>query len=236
MHTAFALFFAPAKTFFTNTFRNKTNNAPLIHFDKLNFIKHKTAIIVKTKNSTDFINSRLNNAVAITVVLLSVFMAVSKIKDDNIVQAMQQAKADSIDTWSEYQSKKLKLHLAESALHQAVLLQATNGTAANQSLFSEEIKTQKDAIIKYEKESAALQQKAKDFGKSYDEMNYHDDQFDMSDALLAIALAVAAVSALITNWWLLGLAWVSGGFGILFGLSGFAGWAFHPGWLAALLS
>jgi hypothetical protein len=186
-------------------------------------------------NTASF-NTRLNNAVAITVVLLSVFMAVSKIKDDNIIQAMQQAKADSIDTWSEYQSKKLKLHLSESALHQAKLLQATNGTAANQALFAEEIKTQQLAIVKYEKESTALQEKAKAFAKSYDEMNYHDDQFDMSDALLAIALAVSAVSALVCNWWLLGLAWVSGGFGVLFGLSGFLGWAFHPGWLAALLS
>src|SRR4051812_39279849 len=55
----------------------------------------------------------LNNAVAITVVALSVFMAVSKIKDDNIVQAMQAAKADALDTWNEYQAERLKLHFAE---------------------------------------------------------------------------------------------------------------------------
>ena len=34
---------------------------------------------------------RLNRLVAITVVMLSVAMAVGKIKDDNIVQAMQAA-------------------------------------------------------------------------------------------------------------------------------------------------
>jgi hypothetical protein len=100
-------------------------------------------ISMEAEINTASFNTRLNNAVAITVVLLSVFMAVSKIKDDNIIQAMQQAKADSIDTWSEYQSKKLKLHLSESALHQAKLLQATNGTDANQALFAEEIKNQR---------------------------------------------------------------------------------------------
>jgi hypothetical protein len=41
-------------------------------------------------------DKRLNNMVAITVVILSVFMAVSKIKDDNIVQAMQKAKSEAV--------------------------------------------------------------------------------------------------------------------------------------------
>jgi hypothetical protein len=36
----------------------------------------------------------LNTCVAITVALLATFMGVCKVKDDNIVQAMQQAQAD----------------------------------------------------------------------------------------------------------------------------------------------
>ena len=39
-------------------------------------------------------DKRLNNLVAVTVVILTVFMAITKIKDDNINQAMQKAKAD----------------------------------------------------------------------------------------------------------------------------------------------
>ena len=42
-------------------------------------------------------DKRLNDLVAVTVVVLSVFMAVSKIKDDNIIQAMQKAKSESVD-------------------------------------------------------------------------------------------------------------------------------------------
>ena len=37
-------------------------------------------------------DKRLNNWVAVTVVLLTVFMAITKTKDDNINQAMQKAK------------------------------------------------------------------------------------------------------------------------------------------------
>ena len=46
---------------------------------------------VKTEGS----DKRLNDLVAVTVVILSVFMAVSNIKDDNINQAMQKAKSES---------------------------------------------------------------------------------------------------------------------------------------------
>ena len=60
--------------------------------------------------------NRLNNLVAISVAIISVFMAVTKVKDDNIVQAMLQAKSDAVDTWNEYQSKKLKHHMAELGL------------------------------------------------------------------------------------------------------------------------
>ena len=56
---------------------------------------------------------RFNNWVAIAVALLAAFMAITKVKDDNLVQAMLQAKSDAVDTWSEYQSKRIKHHLSE---------------------------------------------------------------------------------------------------------------------------
>ena len=46
-------------------------------------------------------DKRLNRLIAITVVTLSVFMGLCNIKDGNIVQAMQYAKADAVDTWGE---------------------------------------------------------------------------------------------------------------------------------------
>src|SRR5215203_473790 len=75
--------------------------------------------------STEGSNKRLNNLVAVTVVILSVFMAVSKIKDDNIVQAMQKAKSDSVDAWAEYQAARIKLHVDENSLSQLRLLVTT---------------------------------------------------------------------------------------------------------------
>ena len=52
--------------------------------------------------SRDLTRARLNSRVAITVALLATFLGVCKVKDDNIVQAMQQAQADKLDHWSFY--------------------------------------------------------------------------------------------------------------------------------------
>jgi hypothetical protein len=74
---------------------------------------------VKTEGS----DKRLNDLVAVTVVILSVFMAVSNIKDDNINQAMQKAKSESVDAWANTKPRASKLHIDENGLAQLRLLE-----------------------------------------------------------------------------------------------------------------
>jgi hypothetical protein len=57
--------------------------------------------------------------------ILAAFMAVTKVKDDNIVQAMLQAKSDAVDTWNEYQSTRLKHHLLELGHDQATAMRTS---------------------------------------------------------------------------------------------------------------
>jgi hypothetical protein len=178
-------------------------------------------------------NRRLNRAVAITVVLFSVFMGVSHIKDDNLVQAMQQAKADSVDRWNEYQAERTKLHVSEAARQEIALIgpQSVDKAAAARAL------AQYDSdIAKYRAEAPKVKQDAKDNEALYDALNVHDDQFDASDALLTIAVSLSAVSALVEMWTLLAGGWIFGTFGILMGIAGFAGWSLHPDFLARALS
>src|SRR5919206_5368568 len=59
--------------------------------------------------------SRLNTRVAVTVALLATFTGVCKVKDDNIVQAMQQAQSDRVDHWSYYQAKNVREEVARAA-------------------------------------------------------------------------------------------------------------------------
>ena len=111
--------------------------------------------------------SRLNAAVAVAVALLSTVMGSGKIKDDNIVQAMQQAQADQ---------------------------------------------------------------------RNDDALNDRDDQFDLSDAAIAISISLLAVASLTRIWWLFALAMLPASFGTVTGFAGLAGWKFHPDLLARLLS
>ena len=179
--------------------------------------------------------SRLNVAVAVTVALLATFMGICKIKDDNICQAMQQAQADKIDHWSYYQARNVRQEIAEAQATQ-LRLQQGGAPAAAQAGYAQ-------ALAKYDalaKEQAQKKQKvmaqANADQKNYDALNYRDDQFDLSDALLAIAIAMLAVSSLTQLLWLYLLSLVPAGFGVLMGVAGLAGLHIHPDRLSSLLS
>jgi hypothetical protein len=173
-------------------------------------------------------DKRVNRLVAITVVLLSVSMGFGNIKDGNIVQAMAQAQANSLDRWNEYQATRTKLHIVETARLQ---LAAAPPSAAVQKTVAEF-----DAdTAKYKSESPKLAKEAQGFSDQYDALNVHDDQFDAAEASLATAISIAAVAALTESWLPLIAAWVIGAFGLFMTICGFAGWPFHPDVLSTLL-
>jgi hypothetical protein len=178
-------------------------------------------------------NKRLNDLVAVTVVILTVFMAVSKIKDDNIVQAMQKAQATSVDAWNEYQAARIKLHVDENSLNALRLLE-TAGTV-DKTLAAKQAAEYENDIKKYESRSKETMAKAKANEAEYERLNFRDDQFDLSDAFLSIAVALSAVAALVDTVWLLYVAWGSGGIGLMFGIAGMANLGLRPEWLASLL-
>ena len=180
-------------------------------------------------------SSRLNPSVAVAVALLATFMGICKVKDDNIVQGMQQAQADKIDHWAYYQARNLREELAKATLVQ-LHLQADDRPPERRAAYD-------GAIAQYEalaKDQAAKKEELRvQAGKDqelYDALNFHDDQFDLSDALLAIAISLLALTSLTRLWWLFGLSMVPAGFGVLMGLAGLLGWALHPSALVKLLS
>ena len=91
-----------------------------------------------TAASRDRATARLTTHVAITVALLATFLGVCKVKDDNIVQAMQQAQADKIDHWGFYQARNLREELARATAVQ-LRLQSDGQPAARQPAYQEAI-------------------------------------------------------------------------------------------------
>jgi len=178
---------------------------------------------------------RLNAAVAISVALLASFMGICKVKDDNIVQAMQQAQADKLDHWAFYQARNLREELAKTTVVQ-LRLQAGDRPVERRADYGQ-------AIAQYEKlaaEQAAkkdeLRAQALADQQNYDSLNFRDDQFDLSDAAIAIAISLLAIASLTQLWWLYFLALVPAGFRLVMGVAGLAGWDVHPTALVKLLS
>jgi hypothetical protein len=145
---------------------------------------------------------------------------------------MALAKADAVDSWAEYQAGRIKLHMDEDIL--ATLKLAPPPGATAEATAAEMARLQKQ-IDKYEAKSAGLMKKAKDNEALYEELNVHDDQFDLSDALLSIALALSAVAALTSIMWVLYTGWVFSAAGLTMGISGLLGWSLHIDFLSSLL-
>jgi hypothetical protein len=162
-------------------------------------------------------------------------MGICKVKDDNIVQAMQQAQANKIDSYSWYQARNIREEVARATVAQ-LTAQAATAPPQAQTIYQEQIKTFQ-AIAQEQAEKKKTQQAdAEQADKTYNELNYHDDQFDLSDAMLALAISLFAVTALTQKRWLFILGLVPTVFGVMMGLVGLFGWRLHPDWLTRLLS
>ena len=178
--------------------------------------------------------SRFNSVIAALVAVAATFMALCNVKDGNIVQGMQQAQAKSIDQWSYYQSKGTKLNMAENALDQLTLQKAITPAAA--AFIDARIAVYQKQIAKYQHEKDEIRKSAEAAQKDYDALNFHDDQFDMSDACLSVAIALFGITALTRKRWLIFVACTFMVLGVIFGLSGFLGWKIHPDFFARWLS
>jgi ribosomal protein S13 len=177
----------------------------------------------------------LNPAVAITVALLATFMGICKVKDDNIVQAMQQAQADKLDNWQFYQARNIREEIAKSTLAQ-LRLQALTAPAKRQVAFDAQIRVYEGLAKDQNQKKSELKAQAEKDQSTYDALNFKDDQFDLSDAAIAIAISLLAVTSLTQFPWLFVMALFPSGFGVLMGLAGLIGWTIHPDVLIKLLS
>jgi Domain of unknown function (DUF4337) len=172
--------------------------------------------------------SRINALVALFVAITATFMAISNVKDGNIVQAMDQAQAHGIDAWSYFQAKSTKQATVESVL-ELVKLQKTPGS-------EELIKKYETQICRYDKEKEEIKKQAEGYQKQYDDLNLFDDQFDMTEALLTISIAMFGISSLTQRKWLLYFASGMSLLGIIFGLTAFLKISLHSDFVSRILS
>ena len=179
--------------------------------------------------------ARLSTWVAITVALLATFLGICKVKDDNLVQAMQQAQADKLDHWGYYQARNLREEVATATVTQ-LTLSAVSAPGTVQPQYAAAIASYQQLAAEQKTKKEEVRQQAEQDQKTYDSLNYRDDQFDLCDALIALAISLLALTALTHKRWLYFIALVPTGFGVLMGLAGLLEWRVHSDLLARLLS
>lgn len=180
--------------------------------------------------------SKLNTIVAVCVAIIATFMSLCSVKAGNIVQQMSGAQSAAVDQWSYYQAKSTKENIAQAAADQLTVERDVSQVPDAKAKFDEAIKRQNEAVARYAKEKADIKKQAEGYQAQWNALDVHNDQFDMSEATLSVAIALLGVTALTQKRWMLGVAGVFGLFGMFMGICGFAGLAFHPNWLANFLN
>ena len=148
---------------------------------------------------------RLNRVVAVTVVVAAVFMTFGKVKSEKITERMQVAQAQALDQWNFYQAKSVKQHLEVLQVENWQLqrdigdLCAPAGARVERSLS----RWQTD-IRRYDKEKAEIQQKAEAASRLREQLEQRNDRLHLTEALIALAIALLAVAGLVGNWALYG--------------------------------
>jgi hypothetical protein len=125
--------------------------------------------------------------------------------------------------------------VAQGALDQLRAVQSTKPAAERASLDS--VVERYEALVADQKaKKDSLRAAAADDQRTYDAINYRDDQFDLSDALTAIAISLLALTSLTQKRWLFAVAMIPTVLGVVMGLAGLAGWHLHPDAISRLLS
>jgi hypothetical protein len=164
----------------------------------------------------------IDTRVGAAVVLLATFLGISSVKSGNIAQAMERKQADRNNSWAWYQARNLREAVYESTAAQLSVPQPNESDIVRRAREEKAAEFQaraKDQERKKEEQKAA----AEEAQAEYDKLSAKDDQFDLCEAALTVALAMMGVTALIKKRWLFWVALVPAAIGVAMGVAGFCG-------------
>lgn len=178
---------------------------------------------------------RLNSKIAIFVAITATFMAICNIKGGNIVQNMSKAQSKAVNNWNYFQAKSTKQNLTENTVEllTSQLMNTNNAKAVAE--IEKKIAAYKEKIARYEREKNEIKADAEAAEKSYDEMNVFDDQFDMTEAILSIAIAMFGLTALTQKRALFYFALTLSTGGFLLGITAFLKISLHSDFVSNIL-
>lgn len=178
---------------------------------------------------------RFNNLIAISIAFLATFMALSAIKSGNLDKAIAQTQAERIDNWAWYQAVRVREDMASYELANLQRLQRTTTNPSERTRLAGEIIAQNAEIAHVRARKDEVQGLARRAESDLASMQAFGDQYDLSDALLAIATALLAICALARVRWLFWFSLTPAGAGVIIGVMAMARIALSLGPLSVWL-
>lgn len=161
-----------------------------------------------------------NGRIAVVVAVLSAFLAYSNIKGSDVTDAARDAQINVVDTWNQYQAKRMRQFLLQGFIRNA---EANRSHLADENIDAA-IAEWMEEVERYKVELKELYDKARGFEAEFEDTRARDDLFDLADTFSTVALAMFALAALTRMRWLFWVAGASAGAGVVYGVSAIAGW------------
>jgi hypothetical protein len=177
-------------------------------------------------------SERTNNLVALTIAILAAFIAIASIKASNVEQTMAQAQAERNNSWAWYQAVRVR---EDMATYQLANLQR-EARRFNDAALEADIREQTAEVERVRTRKDDVQARAVAAEAEHARLSVFDDQYDISGALISIAMAILAVCILIRARWLFWFSLAPGLLGMAFGAAAMLQIPINVGQLIAWLA
>lgn len=159
-----------------------------------------------------------NNLVALTIAILATFMALSAIKASNVEQAIEQAQAERNNSWAWYQAVRVREDMSTYELLRMQQLARVNHDGAEAARLETEISAQNAEIAHVRARKDEVEARAHGAEAEVATLSVFDDQYDISTAIISIALSLLAVCVLVRARWLFGFSLIPAVAGVAVGV------------------
>jgi len=162
---------------------------------------------------------RFNNLIALTIAVLAAFVAITSIKGSNVAQAMEQANAERNNSWAWYQAVRVREDMSTYELAHLERLARIERDPAEAARLATAIQEQVAEVARVRARKDEVQARAIGAEELHATLSGFDDQYDLSGALISVAMALLAVCLLMKAQWLYWFSLLPGLGGIGFGIT-----------------
>ncbi|HEX8573502.1 MAG TPA: DUF4337 domain-containing protein [Allosphingosinicella sp.] len=173
------------------------------------------------------------NRAALLIAVLAAVLAVGGLGGGNATDDMVGNNIKASDTWAFYQAKNVRQTMYEIEADKLKASLAAGTIAAPERPAAEaRLKAYEATIARYDSEpdgadptrgegKKELSARAKAYEAAFEEASERDNNFDLAEVALQLALVLGSVAILAVNRWILGLSLALGVAGSLLTLNGF---------------